>query len=121
MNNLVYQQIEALLADSAEQRTLTSENALGVGAATLCNGTGAEISATTVICEVPADEIDLFTSLTRRVAREYGLQARIRQSGGSYSVRFTRPPTPSSGGARPPDATLKSKLARLFAPKRAVN
>jgi hypothetical protein len=115
VNNLVYQQIDDLLANSAERKRLTSQNALRVGAATLLNGPPGEITATTVVCDLGADdELDPFDCLVADLAKEYGLVAAIQQNSGSCSVRFTRPtPAPAPEGR---SRTVKSVLARLFAP-----
>lgn len=90
MNSLVYQQIDVLLANVAEPKRLTSESALRAGAVTLRNTPAAIITATTIMCDVPVDEVDLFKSTIADLADEYQLDARIQQSSGSYSVRFTR-------------------------------
>ena len=90
MNSLVYQQIDELLANVAEPRRLTCESALRAGAVTLRNTPAATITATTMMCDVPVDQLDLLKSAVADLANEYQLDARIQQSSGSYSVRFTR-------------------------------
>jgi hypothetical protein len=97
VNNLLHQQLEALLANTPSRAALKFESALRVGAGTQCRGEWSQITATTVVCEVPPDEIEAFRSLVEEIAEEYGLDASIRQNPGSYSVRFT---CPSEAAAR---------------------
>jgi len=112
MNTLLQQQLNELLVDSVTRPKLACESALRVGAATLRRGRPEEISATTVLCEVAADHFEAFASLVSDIGDEYGLQTSIQPRSGSYSVRFSCPPTAAlSAGSTP---GVKSVLARLL-------
>jgi hypothetical protein len=92
MNNLLKEQLDEVLSKSASGATLEYERALRVGAETLCRARAGEITATTVVCNIPDDEIHAVESLVDDIADEYGLEACIRwQQPGSFSVRFTWP------------------------------
>ena len=91
MTSLLHRQLEELLSDTPNRTGLKFENALRVGAATLCRGDWSQITATTVVCEVAPDEVEAFESLVVEIAEEYGFDASIRQNAGSNSVRFTLP------------------------------
>ena len=110
MKNLVYQQIDEVLAGSTERTGLISENALRVGAATVANST--EITATTVVCNPGGDDVDALDALVAEIADEYSLEAQVRQVCGSYSARFSRlQMAPPQVGGRP---ALKEKLAHIL-------
>ena len=105
MHNLLYQQIDAVLANAAERKRLTSENALRVGATTLSNSHPGEVSATTIVCDDDLDEVNDLECIVAGLAAEFGLEATIQYTEGSYSVRFTRrrtarPPRPENAGTR---------------------
>lgn len=91
MNNLLYQQLDESLVKSDSRRRRNAESALRVAAATMCQATSREITATTVVCDARAEDLDAFESLVAEIAEEYGLNASVRPQPGSCSVRFTRP------------------------------
>lgn len=91
MNNLLYQQLDELIATSDAHQRRKADSALRVGAATLSRATSREITATTVVWDATGEDLDAFESLVAKIAEEYGLNASIRPQPGSYSVRFTRP------------------------------
>jgi hypothetical protein len=112
MNTLLQQQLNELLTDSSTRSKLTCESALRVGAATLHRGRPGEITATTVVCDVAADDVEAFASLVSEIGDEYGLETRIQQRPGSYSVRFTCSPAEAVRVGSTPG--VKSALARLL-------
>lgn len=92
MNNFLHQQLEELLSNTPDSTGLGFENALRAGAATLRRAAASPITATTVVCDVPGDEIEQFLLVAADIATEYGLDASVRHNAGSYSVRFSCPP-----------------------------
>jgi hypothetical protein len=90
VNNLLYQQLDELLGNAPDRSDLKFEGALRVGAATLYRADCSEITATTVVCDVGRDDIEAFRLQAAAIAEEYGFESSIRESDGSYSVRFTR-------------------------------
>jgi hypothetical protein len=112
MNTLLQHQLNELLTDISTRSKLKCESALRVGAATLCRGKPGQITATTVVCDISADDLEAFGLLVADIADEYGLEASIRQQPGSCSVRFTCPVETSVEAASKPG--LKTVLARLF-------
>jgi hypothetical protein len=112
MNALLQQQLYELVADPSTRSKLTCESALRVGAATLCRGRPGEITATTVVCDVGADDVEAFALLVAEIGDEYELEASIQQQRGWYSVRFTCPPTSAVDVGSTPGAKLV--LARLL-------
>jgi hypothetical protein len=111
MNTLLQRQLNELLTDSSTRSKLKCESALRVAAATLCRGGPREITATTVVCDVAADDFEAFASLVTDIADEYGLEtSSIRRRPNSYSVRFTYPQVTCVESR----AGVTSKLARLL-------
>jgi hypothetical protein len=113
MNKLLNQQLDELLTDSCVTSTdLECENALRVGAATLCGAAAGGITATTVVCNLADAAFDTFESLVQDIADDYGLEASMKWQAGAYAVRFTLPQlAPPTIASRPAE---KSLLARLF-------
>ncbi len=115
MNKLLNQQLAEVLTGAGfrPRSRLNCEGALRVGAGTLCRAAPGEITATTVVCDLPGADLDTFEWLVQDIADEYGLEANIQQQqAGSYSVRFTCPPLTAVPGDTL-DAN-KSLLARLL-------
>jgi hypothetical protein len=67
------------------------EGALRVAAATLRRATSGDITATTVMCETADTDVGAVHALVGDIAREYGLDASIRQLAACWSVRFSQP------------------------------
>jgi hypothetical protein len=108
MNKLMHEQIYELLTNSQSRAMLECERALRVGAATLCRGA---ITATTIVCDIAADDLDAFESLVVKIADEFDIDASIRPQPGRCSVRFS---WPEPCEAIEPAAPAKSLLARLL-------
>jgi hypothetical protein len=69
---------------------LASETPLRVAAATLSNSAPGDISATTVVGIVGADDVAALQGLVDEIAHELDLHASVRIHVGSFSVRFAR-------------------------------
>jgi hypothetical protein len=89
MNDLLSQQMDAILARSVRGRVRACETQLRVAAATLRRGAPGEITATTVVCDPAAEELGVFESLVADIGDEYGVQVSIRPNSEWYAVRFT--------------------------------
>jgi len=91
MSSVLYQDIEQTQNETQLRGDLQCESALRVAAATLCQATSGEISATTVVCDVHESDSEMLESLVADIATECDLDAEIRQRDGVFSVRFVRP------------------------------
>jgi hypothetical protein len=115
MNKLLNQQLDEVLIGSGFRARLECEEALRVGAGTLCRAAPGEITATTVVCDLQGADLDAFESLVEEIGDEYGLEASIQQQVGSYSVRYTRPRlTGAPIDTVPTNRANRSLLARLL-------
>src|SRR5438046_7740249 len=90
MNTLLAHQLGELLAESAPARDVLYEDPLRVAASTLLRAAEDDVSATTVVGIVGADDLTAFEALVQRIADESGLDARIRLRRDAFSVRFSR-------------------------------
>jgi hypothetical protein len=63
---------------------------LRIAAATLRHASRGDISATTVVSVVGADELPAFCASVAAIGAEYDLDVRVRARLGSYAVRFSR-------------------------------
>jgi hypothetical protein len=70
----------------------TSEDALRVGAATLCRASAAAdmVTATRVVVQVGADDVDALERVARAIADEHALDVAVRLHVGWCAVRFAR-------------------------------
>jgi hypothetical protein len=93
MNDLLTKQLHAVLAEPALVEGLNSESSLRISAATLLRADSDEISATTAVGVLGRDDVDAFKAMVAEICDEFGLDARVRIHGGTFSVRFTRRPT----------------------------
>ena len=89
MENLLFREVDAVLANLTQLPELACETALRTGAATLRHGAGA-ITATTVVCDIGGAGLDALQSLVADIVEEFGLDATIRPQAGAYVVRFTQ-------------------------------
>jgi hypothetical protein len=89
MNKMLATQLDEALCRPAERTRLDFKSPLRVGATTLISSDG-EITATTVLGVVGADDIQPFKKVVADIADEFELDARIYFGVGSFSVRFTR-------------------------------
>ena len=90
MQRLVRNQILEVLAEPAGVEGLACDGPLRVGAGTLSRAHRDEISATTVVGVLGADDVHAFKALVAEIADEFGLDAAVRLHVGSFSVRFSR-------------------------------
>jgi hypothetical protein len=90
MNQLLANQVNTALVAPFRWDGLASENPLRVAAATLSSAVGDEITATTVVGVLGADDTRAFEALAAEIANEFDLDVRVRLNVGSYSVRFSR-------------------------------
>jgi hypothetical protein len=87
MNDMLARQLEDVLAEPA---ALSTEATLRVAAATLARAASDEITATTVVGVLGADDRSAFEALVHEIADEFELEATTRLHVGSFSVRFSR-------------------------------
>jgi hypothetical protein len=114
MNDLLTQQLEEVLRHAAGSRGLACEGQLRAAAGTLSRAASADISATTVVGALGADDVSQFDALVASIADEYNLDVRVHHQVGAFSVRFTRRPRPAPAPvASPSRAGLGSWLARV--------
>ena len=90
MNQSLADQFEEVLSEPARSGGLCCERALRVGARTLSRATRGEITATTVVGVLGADDLAPFRALVATIADEFDLDSRVRLHVGSFSVRFSR-------------------------------
>ena len=90
MNTPRAQQLGDLLRAPAPARDVLHDGPLRVAAGTLQRSTADEVTATTVVGIVGADDLPAFRELVQRIARECGLDAHIGLRGDAFSVRFSR-------------------------------
>jgi hypothetical protein len=114
MNELLAKQLDDVLAEPAR---LSTEAQLHVAAATLARAAPDEITATTVVGVLGADDRSAFEALVHEIADELELDATIRLRVGSFSVRFSRRVPVAATAPRP--ATFKGLLAGLVSGLRA--
>ncbi len=74
---------------------LSCEDPLRVAAATLTQGQGNAISATTVVGVLGLDDVAEFQALVAQLSDEFELDARVRMHVGSFAVRFSRRVAPA--------------------------
>src|SRR5689334_17612890 len=88
---LEHQLTEALAPRTSERCAgLGCEASLRVAAGTLCRTRPAEVTATTVVGVLGRDDVAALEALVGDIASEFGLQSRMRMSGATFSVRFSR-------------------------------
>jgi hypothetical protein len=92
LNQLLARQIHEAIAPRQPGRCseLECERSLRVAAATLSGAQSDEITATTVVGTLGRDDVAAVEALVAAIAREFGLESRVRTNVGSYSVRFSR-------------------------------
>ena len=78
------------LAERASVVHLACEGPLRVAAGILSRAANDEISATTVVGVLGADDVQAFKALVAEIVDEFGFEARVRLHVGSFSVRFSR-------------------------------
>jgi hypothetical protein len=69
---------------------LACEGPLRVAAGTMSRAANDEISATTLVGVLGADDVQAFKALVAEIVDEFGFDARVRLHVGSFSVRFSR-------------------------------
>ncbi len=80
---------ETIRQESASQVRLKYQRQLAVAAGML-SATANEMTATTVVGVLGRDDVEAFRSLVEDLSDEFGVQAKIKLQGGSFSVRFSR-------------------------------
>jgi hypothetical protein len=88
MNSRLASQLHETLSEPS--REPANENALRVTATTLSRARADEMTATTVVGTLGRDDAEMFRELVQEIADEYGLQAKVTFTIGSFSVRFER-------------------------------
>jgi hypothetical protein len=78
------------LVERASVVHLACEGPLRVAAGILSRAASDEISATTVVGVLGADDVQAFKALVAEIVDEFGFDARVRLHVGSFSVRFSR-------------------------------
>lgn len=91
MNTLLARQLGELVAGAGARCDALYEAPLRVAVGTLLRAATDEVSATTVVGIVGADDVPAFQALVDRIAEEYGVEAQIRLRADAFSVRFSRP------------------------------
>ena len=89
MNPVTAQRHEATALQTGNCVGLECESQLRIAAAMLARVPAGEVSATTVVGDLRADEERQFEGLVAEMADEYGLDATLRMEDGKFSVRFT--------------------------------
>ena len=117
MNPLVANQSVETLAEPVRLEGLSCEGPLRVAAGTLSRAVDGEISATTVVGVLGADDVQEFKALVGGIADEFGFNATVRLHVGSFSVRFSRR-SPILSDARPREG-VGSRLARMVSLSRS--
>ncbi len=102
MNTLLAQQLGDLLGEPAVARDALYEGPLRVAAGTLQRATQNEVSATTVVGIVGAEDVPAFESLVHQIADTYALDVEIRLRADAFSVRFSRRAPVATTPARSP-------------------
>ena len=92
MNPALLREVESILELPLAPVKLKSAAPLEVAAGMLSSAPAHDMTATTVVGVLGADDVDAFRSLVADISEECGLEARVKIQQGSYSVRFSRPP-----------------------------
>lgn len=87
---VVAERILETLAEPVSVVHLACEGPLRVAASTLSRAASDEISATTVVGVLGADDVPAFKALVAQIVDEFGFDAGVRLHVGSFSVRFSR-------------------------------
>jgi hypothetical protein len=90
VNPLVANQSVEALAEPVRLEGLSCEGPLRIAAGTLSRAVDGEISATTVVGVLGADDVQEFKALVGGIADEFGFDATVRLHVGSFSVRLSR-------------------------------
>jgi len=92
MNQLLARQIEEAVGANRDGPAsgLGNEAQLRIAAATVGDAPPGLITATTFVGVLGLDDAAAVESLVADIAREFGLESRIRMHVGSFSVRFSR-------------------------------
>ncbi|MBV9168530.1 MAG: hypothetical protein JOZ81_00415 [Chloroflexi bacterium] len=91
MADVLPHRLEPLSPEHATRHTgLACESQLRVAAATLRRTSENEVSATTVVGVLGADDMSALQRLLAAIQQEFDVDARLRLYIGSFSVRFTR-------------------------------
>jgi len=90
VSRLVADQILEALAEPVGGERLACEGPLRVGAGMLSRARCHEISATTVVGVLGADDVHAFKALVAEIADEFEVDATVRLHVGLFSVRFSR-------------------------------
>src|ERR1700682_58405 len=98
MNPTLVREIETIVQGPAAPGRLTGERPLLVAAHMLSAARPHEMTATTVVGVLGRDDIDAFRSLVACITEECGLEATVKISGGSFSVRLSRRVDPAPAG-----------------------
>jgi hypothetical protein len=113
MNPVTAQRHEATALRVGDCVGLECESQLRIAAAMLARALPGEISATTVVGDLRADDERQFESMVAEIGDEYGLDATLRIEDGKFSVRFTVPFEAEEDG-RAGDSGGVSWLTRLL-------
>ena len=112
MNTLLANQLGELVNAPSGARDVLYEHTMRVAAGTLRRSDPDEVSATTVVGVVGADDMAAFESLVYRIAEDSGVEPQIRLRGDVFSVRFSRPTVAPT--AAPRRNGLKARLRELL-------
>jgi hypothetical protein len=93
MNPALLRDVDAILREPAAPARHKAGGPLEVAAGMLSSAPAHEMTATTVVGVLGRDDVDAFRSLVAEISEEYGLEAKVKLQVGSYSVRFSRPPS----------------------------
>jgi hypothetical protein len=114
MNHLLANQVDTELAPPVRDARLASESQLRIGAGTLSGAAVDDITATTVVGVLGADNIRGFEALVADIADEFDLDANVRFHVGSFSVRFSRRPA-ATYELPPPASSSSNRLLDFLA------
>ena len=117
MNEMLAKQLDDVLTEPARAQHLSIEAQLRVAAATLDRAATDEITATTVVGILGADDVSAFKTLVNEIADEFELDPTTRLHVGSFSVRFSRRAALATTSPRP--GGLKAALVGLVSGLRA--
>ncbi|HEX8968968.1 MAG TPA: hypothetical protein VF937_13870 [Chloroflexota bacterium] len=90
MNPSVARDIEGILNKPSPRNELTCASPVRVAASLLSRAPGREMTATTVVGVLDGEDVEAFRALVNDIADEYGLDATLTITPGSFSVRFQR-------------------------------
>jgi hypothetical protein len=93
MNPTLLRDAQTILPAYSAPAQLKAAAPLEIATRMLSSAPQHEMTATTVVGVLGRDDPAAFRSLVSELSDEYGLDARVKLQLGSYSVRFSRPPS----------------------------